>query len=86
MGYNSNKNLFQIKEFGVTSYSTSYVFAFTKAVSNKLLVYHPKSLKKLERGGGFIFYFFLINFRGVLYFLHIFRDFFVLFCCTFVKK
>ena len=28
-----------------------------KAVSNKLLVYHPKSLKKSERGGGFFFYF-----------------------------
>ena len=28
-----------------------------KAVSNKLLVYHPKSLKKSERGGGFYFYF-----------------------------
>ena len=37
-----------------------------KAVSNKLLVYHPKSLKKSERGGGFFFYFvfFWINFMG----------------------
>ena len=54
-----------------------------KAVSNKLLVYHPKSLKKSERGGGFFFYF-LINFRGFFctfcIFLGIFCTFLLYFC------
>ena len=59
----------------------SHQSPMNKAVSNKLLVYHPKSLKKSERGGGFFFYFlfFWINFR-VFFFFCIFCTFLLYFC------
>ena len=51
----------------VTQHGRSFLAKFQqkigKAVSNKLLVYHPKSLKKSERGGGFFFYFLLFFYK-----------------------
>ena len=41
----------------LSSFVIMTLISIGKAVSNKLLVYHPKSLKKSERGGGFFFLF-----------------------------
>ena len=64
------------------------ILKFNLGRINLITCLSSEKFEKIGEGGRlFFFFFFWINFRLLfLYFLYIFRDFFVLFCCTFVKK